>query len=87
LAKRLLELDDPMTTANVKKWWSVAKRWMDEQWATNPELFKPLIASCKSKGESLAGGRHDNYPSEVRRTVIDLRLREAFFALAKPADL
>lgn len=80
----LLLLDYPMTADNVDKWWAVAKHWMDEQWATNPQLFKPLIESCKSKGWSLASGRHDNYPSEVRRTVIDVRLKEAFCALVAP---
>ena len=77
-------LDYPMTTDNVEKWWDVAKRWMDEQWETNPESFKPLIASCKSKGKPLSDvGLFD---SEKKSRVI-LRLKEAFFALAKPADL
>jgi hypothetical protein len=87
-AKELFTLGDlPMTTDNVEKWWAVAKRWMDEQWETNQNLFKPLIENCKSKGKSLGGDRHDLYPSEVRRTVIDLRLKEAFFALVESPDL
>jgi hypothetical protein len=60
---------------------------MDEQWESNPKLFKPLIESCKSKGKSLASNRHELYPSEVKRTIIDLRLKEAFFALVELADL
>jgi hypothetical protein len=87
-AKELFALGDlPMTSDNVEKWWTVAKCWMDEQWETNPRLFNPLIESCKSKGKSLASDRHEHYPSQVRRDVIDLRLKEAFLALAKPADL
>lgn len=82
-AKELYALKLPMRSADVDAWWSVAKQWMDEQWETNPEIFKPLIASCKSKGKSLAGDRHEHYPSQVRRDVIDVRLREVFFALAK----
>jgi hypothetical protein len=85
--KDLLSLYYPMTKDNVNEWWSVAKRWMDEQWEAKPEFFTPLIESCKSKGWSLASGRHENYPSEVRRTVIDLRLKEAFFALVESPDL
>lgn len=87
-AKELFALGDlPMTAENVEKWWAVAKRWMDEQWETNQKLFKPLIESCKSKGKSLASDRHDLYPSEVRRTIIDLRLKEAFFALVESHGL
>jgi hypothetical protein len=81
--KDLLSLRYPMTARNVADWWALAKLWLDEQWEANPKLFKPLIASCKSKGKSLAGDRHEHFPSEVRRDVIDVRLREAFFALAK----
>jgi hypothetical protein len=86
-ARRLYALDLPMTGDNVEEWWSVAKEWIDEQWETNRDGFRPLIAACKSKGKSLAGGRHELYESEVRRNVIDVRLKEAFFALAKPARL
>lgn len=85
-AKKLFALGDlPMTTDNVEKWWAVAKRWMDEQWETNPRLFKPLIESCKSKGKPVKDA--PLYESEKKSRVIDLRLKEAFFALAKPADL
>ena len=86
-AEKLCELKPPMTADNVDRWWSVAKPWMDDQWKNNHQLFEPLIAACKSKGKSLAGSRHDLYQSEVRRTVIDVRLREAFFGLVKPTDL
>jgi hypothetical protein len=86
-AKKLMLLRYPMTTDNNGEWWSVAKLWMDEQWKSNPELFEPLVAACKSKGKSLAGNRHDLYRSEVKRNVIDVSLRSVFLALAKPANL
>ena len=87
-AKKLFALGDlPMTKDNVTDWWAVAKPWMDEQWKEHPELFTPLVKACKSKGVALDSGRHDLYGCEVQRNVIDLRLKESFFALAKPADL
>ena len=84
-AKKLFALQEPMTTANVGRWWEVAKFWLDEQWEANRDLFRPLIARCKSKDKPLAEA--PLFDSEVKSRVIDLRLREAFFALAKPADL
>jgi len=83
--KRLRSLEIPMTKENAKEWWSVAKAWMDEQWESNPELFKPLIASCASKGQSLTVA--GLFESEKKSRVIDLRLKEAFFALVKAVDL
>lgn len=83
----LMVLPEKMTTANADDWWRVAKTLLDEQWESNHEAFRPLIAACKSKGQSLAGPRHELYESEVRRTVIDLRLKEPFFSLAASADL
>jgi hypothetical protein len=84
-AKKLFALQEPMTTANVGHWWKVAKFWLDERWEANRDLFRPLIGSCKSKGKPLTEA--PLFDSEVKSHVIDLRLREAFFALAKPADL
>lgn len=106
-SKDLLALDYPMTTENVDGWWSVAKRWMDEQWKINQSYFEPLIAVCKTSkivNESttpygVGSGPPKQvkrkvpitdaalYPCEPRSIVIDLRLKEAFCALAKPADL
>ena len=91
-----------MTKDNVNDWWAVAKRWMDEQWEAKPELFTPLKKACKheksrkgkddkkiieEKNVSLDRSDTGLFESEIKSRVIDLRLREAFFALAKPADL
>lgn len=76
-----------LTKDSMNDWWTVAKAWMDEQWEVDPDQFKPLVAACKSKGQSLAGKRHELYASEVRRNVIDIRLKEAFFALAGTDEL
>lgn len=84
-AQKLVALPEPMTTANAAKWWKVAKFWLDEQWEANCEVFNPLIASCNSKGKPLIAA--PLFDSEVKSRVIDLRLNEAFFALAQPADL
>lgn len=86
-ARSLWSLELPLTKCNVDEWWAVAKVWLDEQWEANREVFRPLIAACKSKGKSLAGSRHELIDSEIRRTVIDLRLKEAFHGLAKFTDL
>lgn len=84
----LLSLSEPMTATNSQDWWRVAKTWLDEDWRLNPGDFKVLRDSCKSGGHPLSeGGRHEQYASEVRRTVIDVRFKEAFEALAQRADL
>jgi hypothetical protein len=101
-AKDLMSLDYPMTKDNVNDWWTVAKRWMDEQWEAKPELFTPLKKACRhekswkdkagkkiieEKEVSLDRSDTGLFDSEIKSRVIDLRLKEAFFALAKPADL
>jgi hypothetical protein len=97
-AKELFALGDlPMTADNVGDWWLVAKCWMDEQWETNRKQFDPLIKSCKHTKEDkktkvkqvkqLSADDVGLFESEIKSRVIDLRLKESFFALAKPADL
>jgi hypothetical protein len=83
--RKLSSLRPPMTPCNVNEWWADAKEWMDEQWAENPDLFKPLIASCASKGKSLTDA--GLFESERKSRMINLRLKEAFFALAKATEL
>jgi hypothetical protein len=100
--KDLLFLHYPMTKNNVNDWWAVAKCWLDEQWETKPELFTPLKKACKheksrkgkdgkkiieEKEVSLDRSDVGLFESQIKSHVIDLRLKEAFFALAKPADL
>jgi len=82
----LYALESPMTGANVGKWWSVGKRWMDEQWKKNPDLFKPLIEACRIEGKKLAG-EAPLYGSEIRAHIIDLRLKRSFLALVRPSVL
>jgi hypothetical protein len=72
---KLLSLDHPMTGANVDRWWAVAKRWMDEQWSSNRELFTPLIKHLRLNNPRFT-------PSIVKRQVIDDSLKKAFKALA-----
>jgi hypothetical protein len=73
-AKKLLLLDVPITSENVNDWWSVAKTWMDEQWVTHNEFFKPLIKQLKLDCPNYT-------PSMVKRRVIDDSLKKAFKAL------
>ncbi|MEI7731680.1 MAG: hypothetical protein WCO56_19065 [Verrucomicrobiota bacterium] len=80
--KDLFALDYPMTKDNAERWWTVAKAWMVEYWnKTDGAAFLVLQNHCKVGKVPLADA--PLYPSEKRRNIIDIRLREAFLALAK----
>ena len=78
-ARELVSLDYPMTAANVGRWWAVAKLWMDEQWESNRDLFRPLIKHLKLDNPQYT-------ESMVKSRVIDDSLKKAFKALVAPAE-
>jgi hypothetical protein len=78
--KKLLSLEYPMTSENVRQWWSLAKEWMDETWRSNSEKFEPLV-------KHLNLDRKKHTPSLVKRQVIDDSLKKAFVTLAAVGNL
>lgn len=78
-SRRLFRLAEPMTKANSKEWWSVAKDYLYERWDKAQEEFEPLIRHLRLK---LSG--KTPFESKIKNRVIDNDLKDAFLALARP---